>query len=266
MLDLHSRDFIISIHEEKDMDRLREVLQIVEDEIKHNTYNESMLFNFRGMDKYTLRKIEDLIGTRQLILNKMFQATPAEVERFKIVNTLLKQLTEQMYQRTADFYRTLLKYGKDATFDDDYNVEGSLQYAYNGEDSILCLEEDPYYGSDFNYMIDLIDSFIYQTHYYSHEINSVSIVYKLEHTPDWTNEQLDCLDPFDDGQSWTEGWLRHPNLDSICMCYAVHDLCTHKDYSIPDFLRLNDFWVEAKVVCQHIVEQDGTRYDPFKET
>ena len=64
MLDLHSRDFIISIHEEKDMDRLREVLQIVEDEIKHNTYNESMLFNFRGMDKYTLRKIEDLIGTR----------------------------------------------------------------------------------------------------------------------------------------------------------------------------------------------------------
>lgn len=266
MLDLYSRDLITSIHEEKNMDRLREVLRMVEDEIKRNTYNESMNFNFRGIDKYTLHKLDDLIGTRCLILNKMFQATPAEIERFKTVNALLYSLTKKMYQRTADFYRTLLKYGKDETFDDDYYVEGSLQYSYNGEDSILYLEEDSYYGSDFNYMIELIDTLTEQERSKFHEIKSVSIVYRPEHTPDWTDEQLDCVDTLDDGQSWAESWLRHPLLDSICICYAVHDICTHKAYSIPDFLRLNDFWVEAKIVCQHIVEQDGTRYDPFQKT
>ena len=48
----------------------------------------------------------------------------------------------------------------------------------------------------------------------------------------------------------------------VVVCHAVHDICTHKPYSIPDLLRLNDFWVEAHLVCQHIIDQNGKRYNP----
>ena len=50
-------------------------------------------------------------------------------------------------------------------------------------------------------------------------------------------------------------------LEHIVVCHAVHDICTHKPYSIPDLLRLNDFWVEAHLVCQHIIDQNGKRYN-----
>jgi hypothetical protein len=66
----------------------------------------------------------------------------------------------------------------------------------------------------------------------------------------------------DDGVTWAEGHLRRPELEHVVVCHAVHDICTHKPYSIPDLLRLNDFWVEAHLVCQHIIDQNGKRYNP----
>ena len=40
----------------------------------------------------------------------------------------------------------------------------------------------------------------------------------------------------------------------------MHDICTHKYYSIPDLLRMNDFRCEVKVTHQHIVDQSGSRW------
>lgn len=57
-----------------------------------------------------------------------------------------------------------------------------------------------------------------------------------------TDEQLQCVDVWDDGVTWAEGHLRRAELEHIVVCHAVHDICTHKPYSIPDLLRLNDFW------------------------
>lgn len=76
-----------------------------------------------------------------------------------------------------------------------------------------------------------------------------------------TDEQLQCVDVWDDGVTWAEGHLRRPELEHVIVCHAVHDICTHKPYSIPDLLRLNDFWVEAHLVCQHIIDQNGKRYN-----
>ena len=76
-----------------------------------------------------------------------------------------------------------------------------------------------------------------------------------------TDEQLQCVDVWDDGVTWAEGHLRRPELKHIIVCHAIHDICTHKPYSIPDLLRLNDFWVEAHLVCQHIIDQNGKRYN-----
>ena len=38
-----------------------------------------------------------------------------------------------------------------------------------------------------------------------------------------------------------EGHLRIPQLDHLCVCYAVHALCTHMHYSIPDLLRMTTY-------------------------
>ena len=46
----------------------------------------------------------------------------------------------------------------------------------------------------------------------------------------------------------------------ICICHAVHELCQHKMYSIPDLLRMNDFWCEVKVTHQLLSDRDGKRF------
>ena len=93
------------------------------------------------------------------------------------------------------------------------------------------------------------------------EIEECSCNYSPKNTSDMTDEQLQCVDVWDDGVTWAEGHLRRPELKHIIVCHAIHDICTHKPYSIPDLLRLNDFWVEAHLVCQHIIDQNGKRYN-----
>ncbi len=259
-MNVYSDEFLDFICEETEHTKRRDALFLVEREIKQFIPQFSNGFYFRQVDEDVIKNVEDLINTRCFILNCMFQATPAEIERFRNINDLLYELSLKIYRRTADLYRTLLKSEKDESFDDDYIIEGTLCFGgYNDETSILRLEEDAYYGSDFVYMIDLIHSL---TEYRLCEsIVNPSIFYDPRHTADMTDKEWDCVDCLDDGVTWAEGCLCHPKLNSICVCYAVHDLCMHKPYSIPDLLRLNDFWSEAKLTCQHIVQQDGTRYN-----
>ena len=43
--------------------------------------------------------------------------------------------------------------------------------------------------------------------------------------------------------SWAEGCLDVPQFEGIGVCYAIHDLCTHKNYSVPDLLRIRSYSV-----------------------
>ena len=133
--------------------------------------------------------------------------------------------------------------------------------ADNIDGNFAIINADDFYGSDFTYMLDVVHVITDKGRHSCEEIIQPSIHYNPEHTPNITDVELDCYDYLDDGVTWAESWLRHPALDPFCVCYAIHDICTHKPYSIPDLLRLNDFWSEAKLVCQHIVQQDGTRWD-----
>ena len=261
MIDVYSdelRDYIYEV----DNAKRREVLLLVEKEIKRLNTKGANDFYLLSADEETIDKIEDLVNTRCLILNLMFQATDSEIKRFKALNKLLYELTLKTYRRTANLYRALLKSEKCEWFDDDYCIEGTLRFGgYNDETSILRLEEDDFYGSDFAYMLDVVHVITDKGRHSCEEIIQPSIHYNPEHTPNITDVELDCYDYLDDGVTWAESWLRHPAFDPFCVCYAIHDICTHKPYSIPDLLRMNDFWSEAKLVCQHIVNQDGTRWD-----
>lgn len=266
----YSSDMIDEIRGITSVDKLRILLKEVETEIKYMIGEEPLRFfldnrkNIKELDD-----LETLVGLRCFILNRMFKATPDEVKRFEEINALLDGLTKKMYHRTASFYRSLLASCRDESFDDDYNVEGSLScnldYIKDEQnEDVLCLENDEYYGSDFAYMMSLVWYLEDELHGdFGRNIEECSIRHEASNTPNMTNEEWDCYDSLDDGVSWAEGSLCIKELEHICMCHAIHSICTHHEYSIPDLLRMNNFWVEAKITCQHGINQSGKRYNEW---
>lgn len=60
----------------------------------------------------------------------------------------------------------------------------------------------------------------------------------------------------DDGIFWNEyPFYGRKEFDDIVICYAVHDMCNHKIFSIPDLLRFNSHWSETKLTLQKFVSQ-----------
>lgn len=78
-------------------------------------------------------------------------------------------------------------------------------------------------------------------------------------SPSATDKDLECSNDLDDGNSWAEGPLVHPKLSQITICYALHALCTHMNWSIPDVLRINDFSIEVKLTVQQFSDQEKNR-------
>ena len=163
-----------------------------------------------------------------------------------------------MYHRTAQMYRMSLANMSMYLDGEDCDVEGKLVYSYNDSDSVLKYEEDRIYQSDFDYMIELVSLLMEKSRHRVAEIESVIVSYRPGCNPSITDEELDCVNTLDDGETWAEGCLMRPELDSICICHAVHDICTHKDYSIPDLLRMDDFFVD---VCITNSARNKTEYD-----
>ena len=232
-------------------------LQETESEIKRRVGTDIyMFFNKHTEYDEEYAKVKELLSVRQSLLDDMFLATPEEINRLEHVNTLLGDSTKKMFRRTASLYRTLLSSYRDKEFDDDYEVIGSLKcnvdYDSEGEcyGTVLKLDNDKFYGSDFGYMIALVNGMQDVENIVECHIN-----YKETHTPNMSDKDLDCYDHWDDGVSWNEGQLNRKELEHICICYAIHVICVHNEYSLPDLLRLNDFWVEAQITCQHFVNQ-----------
>ena len=266
-MNYYERNAIERINEITDNSELRRHLLSVEILIKELVGDDPYLFySSRAQNYEKFERVESLIELRLLILNKIFGATDNEVHRFEKLNALLLELTNQMYARTCLLYRNTLRYA-DYSWDDDYEVEGTLSChpEYDKDDSnhhdILRLEEDNYYGSDFAYMAALICE--YEEYYngsFGENIEMCSIQHNSKNTPDLSDKQLECVNDLEDGTTWAEGWLCHPKLEHICMCHAVHSLVCHHAFSIPDMLRINDFWVEASIKVQHITDQTGKQW------
>ncbi len=194
-----------------------------------------------------LCSVKGLLSDRQTLLNKMFQPTPEAMRHFNAVNNRLCILSQQLQERMRKLNekRSLIMDCPD--FDDDLEIEGRLAFSFNDENSVLKLADDDYYCSDFARMICLIDSLIH-------------------HSTDW--HALECIHPhspkLDNDLNWNNDFpfIGCEEFKNIKICYAVHNLTDHLGYSIPDLIRLNDFWCEVRLTLQSITEQNGTRYIP----
>lgn len=197
--------------------------------------------------------IAGLLQRRQETLDKMFEATPEEVERMAQVNEVLLELTKKMFTRTEELYHKMVNNTYDPEFDNDVDVEGTLKFEFNGPDSILPMRNDDYYGSDFALMFEVID------HLYTHNRNlraeieqSYCYCHPNTYRADISRRELRIAENPNDGKSWYEECQSAADkLSHICICHAIYDLNMHKPYSIPDILRMNDFSVEMTVKHQH---------------
>lgn len=215
----------------------KNIIEVVGDDIDGFTYWEH--------SRVKRASVENMLSTRCLLLNKMFQPTVKNLERFRKVNDFLLHKTQEMHRRVGDLLKKVPMLA-DKDFDDDCEVKGDLQFVFNGEESVLRLDDDELYGSRF----DLMNRALYE-------------LYQGKGLPE-IERSSDGIDNLNDGQSWIDCpfWEWKEEFKDIVICHAVHDLTSHKFYSLPDLLRLNDFWVEAKIIFQSITNQDGTRWEP----
>lgn len=240
------------IREVATVDEKREVLQNVEQRVKRIVncdLDYSPFLRYLSENEHDV--IDLLMGIRYVVLNEMMlHPTPAEVERFRYQNDKLFKLTQEYYAQCRNMWRTLFHtpYKVDDRY--CYEVEGVLRFEYGDDDAVVKLENDDYYGSDFQYMIHLQDELIYKM---DSLLNGVfgSFVGATEDGYKQINNMLD------DGDSWDECSLHKPEFADIFVCYAMHALHTHQDYCLPDILRMDDFVV--KVHLQYENEVCDTR-------
>ena len=202
---------------------LKATLRFVEDKMLRIMDNQGWM-----MKKELEEQVKELLSDRHFILGKMFRlhVTEQEVARFREVNDHLLELTRKMFSEHAKLLDSL----KDnpilsvASWD-DVVVESKLDVDEDAE--VLRYDDDDDYGSNFTQLIDAI------AWTEDLEIRSCNTILGEKPEPD----------RLDDGCSWAEGCLDVPQFKDISVCFAIHDLCTHKNYSVPDLLRIRSFSV-----------------------
>lgn len=236
----------------KNPDILRSRLLKTEEKIKaivsksHNGYPWDMCPVQRN-------KINSLLADRSTYLNRMFLATPEEVSRFEELNNKLVKMADDMRKRSAMLWETMVEMKKMPEFDDEYEVKGILKIqGWNDEEEILKLPEDEYYGSDFQFMSEILHEMVPDCMNQAH-CQKWLAPHSLE--DNGTDPGTAFTDTMEDGTTWAEGPLYHPALSHICICHPIHDICTHHPFSIPDLLRINDFKTTVTLTIEHRASQ-----------
>ena len=248
------------IHNDKiGVDKLRRRLQLTERIIKHILRNDEYL-RLKYLSRFNSYLLDELVSNRRYILNRMFLlgCSDAEVEGFKRVNDNLHSLHLQMYERARELWRRELSFEINEDFDDDIELDGEIIFTFNdAESSLVKYDNDGWYGSDFAYMIELEYELMRKGW---NEIVYCGSHRGLESSPEMTDEQLGLDLCLMDDTSWDDGiiWFcKNPKLKDIFIHYPMHDLVDHKDLSIADVVRMNDFWCEVRVKHQKIIDQYG---------
>ena len=235
-------------------DLMRERLQKIEKRLHDIIGYGTELHDLRYASRKKREQITGLLSQRKRLLNRMFLATPEEVARMEQLNNLLLDQTKKLYARTEELYRKMTTTTYNPDFDDDVEVEGTLRFVMDGPDSLFPMSNDDYYGSKFAKTLEIISSLCYYNIIFCNE--NIELVHcschPSEYRPDMSSEELGTVDKLNDGQTWFNPCkLIGEKFWHICICHAVYDLSTNQPYSIPDILRMNDFWSEVSVIHQH---------------
>lgn len=184
-----------------------------------------------------------LLESRRTLMNWMYQETDEEVARMKTVNSRLFELTKCLRVKMADVCVSVASKARD-DFDDDFNVEGTLRFCYNGEESLLSYPGADVYGSDYRLMIVT-----------NNWLTGDDALHYLEMSCRINDSRESILQTgdLDDDFSWEHdvpGWY------DFYICHTTAVFCRDCGYPIQDVLQLNDFWNEVKITYQQFATQD----------
>ena len=191
----------------------KKILDITGDPIDYKHYSPFLDW---CRDDAKVEAVEEIMLDRSYILNLLFDihCTPAEVARLEIINGMLLEMTNRTYHRTAELMRALIVMKKDE-MDDDYELEGKLAPRFDIPYSVLRLEDDDYYGSDFIRMAAILQ----ETEKYKPLLADVSCDWwrLKEKTPSATDAELECANIMDDEDSWAvpDAKSRHSVIQSF---------------------------------------------------
>lgn len=245
--DLFDTDAFLALMEyvEEALDEVkREVVKEIERRIKVMArYNPDQTFRFRKFSEQERDVLDTLWSARVRILNEMMlYPTDAEVERLGHQNDKLRELSKDAFAQGRNLWKSLL-YSPHLKADDDcYDAEEHVNFCYNDEDSVLKLENDAYYGSDFEYMLHFRCNFLNTGRHY-------------------VGEPL----VEDDGIDWNLDYLDNRAFEKFNICHLLHSLHSHEHYSLPDILRMDDFCVHVWLQYEREVYQWKKGNVIFKE-
>lgn len=215
------------LKDNKEWVELKAKLQFVEGKILR-------ILDIRGwMSQKELEElVKDYLLDRHVILNKMFRMhiTEQEVARFREVNERITALTRQMFANHKALLKTrYVNSIEDKDPDCFVEVESKLDVDEGAE--VLEFADDADYGSNFAKMIDAIA--------WTEDLEIRSC----------TSHPGSTIEPdyLDDGTSWSESSLVIPQFEDIIVCYSIHDLCVHKNYTIPDLLRIPSYIIRQNI-------------------
>ncbi len=218
-------------------ERQREALLRIEQQVR----------DLVGLDPLFPRNVEDnamdlkvLLYKRFFLLGWMLKASPEEYERMRIVNQLLFDKMAQLKEAVGRTCRRLHDMPKD-DFVDDIEVCGNLFYSYNDEQSVLPMECDDEYGSDYKLMMSVNDAIQHRRGMFGSK--GVEYYYRYD--------QEDTFYELDNGESWGHKFGPAPHFEGICVCHTASAFVEQFKYPIFDLLRMNDFWTEIHVVFQN---------------
>ena len=222
----------------------------------------------KNMSETERQMLRALLKERQYLLDAVFIGSPMEKERLRVVNDKLYELTRKLYAKTYNLYTSCLRSGYDPEFDDDIMFEGTLFYNVEewSEDksnkavqensmSVLPMDEDEMYGSDFVRMMGLITALQEKATPWRGACVLTLKSLDLTDNPGMTSEELGLNNFLDDGTSWDH----QGRFPEICLCHAAYNLLCENLFSYQDVLRMNDFWCEVKVTHQLLTDLKGNR-------
>ena len=247
--------FFDFIREKTTIEDKRAIVQEVERRVKKVVNREvnNPYYFFRNFSESERELLDDLLGLREVTLDEMMlHPTAAEVERLSKLNDKLYKLTLECFEQCRNLWLTLYRSPYKVNHRSCYNLEGTLRFEYADKDSVVHLENDAYYGSDFDYMIHLTDELISTGH------GKMDTMVNGAHAIFFSTEEetlKELTDTLDDGTSWAEDYLHNKAYDHLCICYAMHALHTHEPWCLPDILRMDDFTINVKLNYERSVSE-----------
>ena len=220
---------------------LKEKLMSVEDEIREKVGDNLDPMKASNIFRQK-QELASLLYQRKHLLNWMLQGDAEEMERLKMVNLCMFNLTERLRTKLASVCQSLAVSPKDS-FTDDCEVRARLAYIYDDDKSVLSLSSDCRYGSDYQSMMSIIC-----------EMENTNISggkgLELHARYDKLEESL-LANMQDDGDSWAHEMPAHLDYDEICVCYALCAFCRDSLFSVFDVLHMNAFWSTVNVEYQN---------------